>query len=205
MNLFLNGHKDLYGDDGEMQCQDNMKTFPILSAFHGWRKEVPFDFVAPHESQAKRNHYQSLKKLAERGGLSPVELYAVIRGLDWTKENHWLYEMEDSEAENIIDQWLNEDKKTEKEKHTPASKSELSELLAEKRELLADYAHEAWSGWMAYLYRKSTINKDGTMIIPKWAVDRWTMLINTPYKELPEEMKKSDREEADKIIKIFNG
>ena len=106
MNLFLNGHKDLYRDDGEMQCQDNMKTFPILSEFHGWRKEVPFDFVAPHESQAKRNHSQSLKKLAERGGLSPVELYAVIRGLDWTKENSWLYDMTESEAQNIIDQWL---------------------------------------------------------------------------------------------------
>ena len=73
------------------------------------------------------------------------------------------------------------------------------------REKLADYAHEAWSGWMKYLFEKSTKNDDGTITIPKWAVDRWTMQVNTKYQDLPENMKKSDREEADKMISIFNG
>lgn len=72
------------------------------------------------------------------------------------------------------------------------------------REELADYAHEAWSGWMKYLFEKSTKNNDGTITIPKWAADRWTMQINTTYQDLPENMKKSDREEADKMISIFN-
>ena len=86
-----------------------MEAFPILSEFHNWRESVPWDFVAPHESQAKRNHSQSLKTLAERGGLSPVELYAVIRGLTWTKENSFLYHMQSEVAQNIIDMWLTEE------------------------------------------------------------------------------------------------
>ncbi len=29
------------------------------------------------------------------------------------------------------------------------------------REKLAEYAHEAWSGWMRYLFEKSERNPDG--------------------------------------------
>ena len=68
------------------------------------------------------------------------------------------------------------------------------------RENLANYAHEAWIGWMKYLFAQCIQNSSGTMTIPKWAVDRWNMQVNTPYKHLPEEMKRSDRAEADKII-----
>ena len=72
------------------------------------------------------------------------------------------------------------------------------------RETLARYAHDgAWSGWMKYQFSKCTPNEDGTLTIPKWAVDRWTYQMNTPYDELPEEMKQSDREEADRIIEIL--
>jgi len=59
-----------------------------------------------------------------------------------------------------------------------------------------------WAGWMKYMFSKSIKNSDGTIIIPVWAVDRWTRQANTAYAELPEEEKASDREEADKIINI---
>jgi len=71
------------------------------------------------------------------------------------------------------------------------------------REKLAEYAHEAWSGWMRYLFEKSERNSDGTVTIPAWAVARWTRQMNTPYADLPENEKESDREEADKIIAIL--
>lgn len=67
-------------------------------------------------------------------------------------------------------------------------------------EPLAAYAHEAWSGWMRYLFEKSTLNEDGTVTIPKWAVERWQRQMNTPYNALPEEEKKSDRVEAETIL-----
>jgi len=38
---------------------------------------VLYEYVAPHEVQAERNHSQTLERLAERGGLSLRELYAV--------------------------------------------------------------------------------------------------------------------------------
>lgn len=41
-------------------------------------KEVPWEFVAPHAAQAKKNHYQTLEQLAGRGGLSPTELVALV-------------------------------------------------------------------------------------------------------------------------------
>jgi len=71
------------------------------------------------------------------------------------------------------------------------------------REKLAEYAHEAWSGWMRYLFEKSSENKDGTICIPLWAVKRWKRQASTSYKDLPEDEKKLDKEEADKMIAIF--
>ena len=63
-------------------------------------------------------------------------------------------------------------------------------------EALAKYAHKAWSGWMKYLFDKSTKNEDGTVTIPQWAVARWERQMNTEYDDLPESEKKSDRAEA---------
>ena len=58
---------------------------------------------------------------------------------------------------------------------------------------------------MQYLFSKSTINSDGSMTIPKWAVDRWTRQANTAYKDLPEGEGKSDLKEADRILVIIKG
>ncbi len=73
------------------------------------------------------------------------------------------------------------------------------------QEQVADYAHEAWAGWMRYLFGKSTHQDDGTVVIPASLVDRWTRQMQTPYAELPESEKESDRKEARKIIEIIIG
>ena len=72
------------------------------------------------------------------------------------------------------------------------------------REKLAAYAHKAWSGWMNYLFEKSTFNSDGTVTIPAWAVDRWKRQAKIPYVELPENEKESDRTEADFMLQIIH-
>jgi len=79
-----------------------------------------------------------------------------------------------------------------------------------EREQLADYAHEAWAGWMRYMFEKAIPYKPGdvqaetgALIIPKWAVDRWTSQMGKSYAELPEEMKESDRHEADRMIALM--
>lgn len=84
------------------------------------------------------------------------------------------------------------------------------------REALAEYAHESWAGWMKYLFERGQF--EGRMVpfgagekyvqvwtMPAWAVERWTRQMNTPYSDLPESEKNSDRDEADKMLAIMEG
>lgn len=71
----------------------------------------------------------------------------------------------------------------------------------ETREALAEYAHEAWSGWMRYMFSKCN-DWDGVLLIPSESVARWQRQMNTPYADLPESEKASDRDEADKILAL---
>lgn len=73
------------------------------------------------------------------------------------------------------------------------------------RESLADYAHQAWSSWMQYLFRRSTFNADGSVTIMPSLVDRWLRQAWTSYENLPESKKESDRVEADVIYAIVRG
>jgi hypothetical protein len=71
------------------------KTFPVLVDCGGTREElallkqcprrIPWSIIASHEAQAIRNHGQDLAKLANRGGLHPVELYAVLHDRKWER------------------------------------------------------------------------------------------------------------------------
>lgn len=72
-------------------------------------------------------------------------------------------------------------------------------------ERLAAHAHEQWSGWMRYLFSKSTENPDGTVTIPKWAVDRWRRQVATAYHDLPEQEKESDRDEGRSVLAVVDG
>lgn len=46
-------------------------------------RDVPWSLLAPHEVWALRNHGQNLKTLADRGGLAPDEMLAVIEHRRW--------------------------------------------------------------------------------------------------------------------------
>lgn len=49
------------------------RRFPIMGG-----PSVPWSMIAPHDKQARDNHDQSLERLAERGGLSPLEAICVL-------------------------------------------------------------------------------------------------------------------------------
>ncbi len=72
------------------------------------------------------------------------------------------------------------------------------------REVLAAYAHDTWSGWMTYMFANGTSNADGTFTIAAWAVERWARQMCTPYDQLSEAEKMSDRDEADKILELLH-
>lgn len=80
----------------------------------------------------------------------------------------------------------------------------------ELRERLAAYAHEAWSGWMRYMFGKGKFDivevepglGEQIWIMPSTQIQRWTRQMDTPYADLPEAEKESDREEAEKMLAI---
>ncbi len=64
-----------------------MKQFPILGPLRGTEgpcpSSIPWHTIAPYENQALANHQQTLKRLAERGGLDPTEAFFVMTGRTW--------------------------------------------------------------------------------------------------------------------------
>ena len=81
------------------------------------------------------------------------------------------------------------------------------------REKLAELSHEIWSRWMEYLFSKCenvpakdiymTSDNWPVFIIPDSLVKRWNEQIYTKYKDLTEKEKDTDREQADKILKVL--
>jgi len=76
------------------------ELFPIMALSYRPDKEIcelrsagvaeiiiglPWAMIAPHEAQAQRNHGQTLKRLAERGGLAVCEALAVLEDRRWER------------------------------------------------------------------------------------------------------------------------
>lgn len=86
---------------------NGVKIFLVLGRGQFWfdgKEYVPWDFVAPHEPQAKRNHSQSLRRLHDRGGLGPSELYYVLKDLPFPAVDY----ISEKDAETIIKGWIKE-------------------------------------------------------------------------------------------------
>ncbi len=89
---------------------------------------VPWEFMAPHEAQARKNHGQTLERLAERGGLGCAEAWVIVHGLkhmDILHEEHkrkWI-----ELAERVNREWS------------------IERLLAEERERVREMCDEGLS------------------------------------------------------------
>ena len=66
-------------------------------------------------------------------------------------------------------------------------------------ERLAEYAHNAWAGWTTWMFDKW----DATHLSGEPFQTRWRRQIATPYAELNESEKQSDRVEATEILAII--
>jgi len=69
------------------------------------------------------------------------------------------------------------------------------------REVIAAVQHEIWSHWMKHLFNTGYLASYGDFVIAASDVRRWKRQMNTPYSELAEKEKDSDREQADKVMK----
>lgn len=63
-------------------------------------------------------------------------------------------------------------------------------------ETVAAVAHDRWAHWQQYLHEQCIECEDGSLRIPAALVDRWTRQISTPYANLSDREKESDREQA---------
>lgn len=67
-------------------------------------------------------------------------------------------------------------------------------------ESLAAIEHERWAHWQRYMHDKGHIQADGSLIIPKDLVRHWERLIATPYHDLTEKEKESDRDQVRRYL-----
>lgn len=71
-------------------------------------------------------------------------------------------------------------------------------------ETLAALAHDQWSDWMEYLFKQcNTVDETDRADIPPELVARWWRQMRTPYADLPEGEKESDRVEARKVLAVL--
>lgn len=68
--------------------------------------------------------------------------------------------------------------------------------LEDHIEALAELEHDRWAHWQAYLQSQCFANVEGTLTIPADLVARWNRQIVTPYDDLSEKEKESDREQV---------
>ena len=71
-------------------------------------------------------------------------------------------------------------------------------------EQLAAIEHERWSHWQRHLHSQCIRQDDnGALLIPARLVGRWEEQAATPYGDLPEEQKESDREQVRRYLPLI--
>lgn len=80
---------------------------------------------------------------------------------------------------------------------------EAANLLNGLMERLATIEHERWSHWQRYLHGKAVKQPDGSLLVPAELVTQWEKQLATPYSELSEREKESDREQVKKYLPVI--
>ena len=79
----------------------------------------------------------------------------------------------------------------------------LTQNLLELLEPLAAIEHERWAHWQKYLHSQCSKNNDGSLTIPSELVERWERQLNTPYHDLSQKEKESDREQVSRYLNLI--
>jgi hypothetical protein len=70
-------------------------------------------------------------------------------------------------------------------------------------EALAAVEHERWSHWQRYLHSRCDRAEDGSLILPAELVARWERQMDTPFRQLSDAEKQSDREQVERYLPII--
>ncbi|RUP31520.1 MAG: hypothetical protein EKK51_14205 [Mycolicibacterium sp.] len=76
---------------------------------------------------------------------------------------------------------------------------ESDELL----DMLAAIEHERWAHWQRYVHDRCERQQDGSLVIPAGLAARWEAQIETPYVELTERERDSDREQVRRYLPVI--
>lgn len=76
----------------------------------------------------------------------------------------------------------------------------LAQNLLELLEPLAAIEHERWAHWQKYLHSQCSKNSDGSLTIPRELVERWERQLKTPYHNLSQKEKDSDKEQVKRYL-----
>jgi len=68
---------------------------------------------------------------------------------------------------------------------------------------LASIEHERWSHWQRYMHDKGKKQNDGSLLLPEELVARWERQIATPFAELSDEEKNSDRDQVRRYLYVI--
>lgn len=121
-----------------------MRTFPVLPSF---RREtepcpssIPWEMIEPCEKQALINHGQSLERLAERQGLAPTEILAVLDGIRYLDLNKKYKNSSEARAEltRRVNDWNKNNRILEIENLT-AEIARLNDVINKQNAELAKY------------------------------------------------------------------
>lgn len=80
------------------------------------------------------------------------------------------------------------------------SSDEINKKIEIGIDALARLEHERWAHWQSYLHSMCRKMPDGSLSIPSDLVSRWEIQINTPYENLTEEEKNSDKDQVRRYI-----
>ena len=69
-------------------------------------------------------------------------------------------------------------------------------------EELAAIEHERWAHWQRYLHQQGRRQPDGSLVLPPELVTRWERQVATPYADLSETEKESDREQVRRYLPV---
>ena len=81
------------------------------------------------------------------------------------------------------------------------SSQSLDKQIEEIREKLAEIEHERWSDWQAWCHKILRENCPSPEL--EAVLERWDRQIATPYKDLSEAEKQSDREQVDRYLPLI--
>lgn len=79
-------------------------------------------------------------------------------------------------------------------------KEDIENQLVASIDALAEVEHKRWAHWQDYMHSKGIVLADGSLVLPADLVARWERQIRTPFDELSETEKESDRRQVQQFI-----